>query len=142
MYLEFYDTWSNVSTIRSIPAPSIYGPMRLSITLRNDEPRTTVFNTYPSPPATPILTNEKGGIPFSRLTVSNNSLMVPYLINPAQSDNLLLIRNDNALRKNHFYIVRICGYEEDTTSGTIIRTFHDVYRCLYTSTIFNDIYQE
>lgn len=142
MYLEFYDTWSNVSTIRSIPAPSIYGPMRLSVSLRNDEARTSIYNVYPDPPTIPNLNHQKGGIPFSRLAVSNNSIMIPYLINPAQSDNKLLIRNDNSLRKNHFYIVRICGYEEDTTGGTIVRTFHDVYRCLYTSTIFNDIYQE
>lgn len=142
LYLEFYDTWSNVSMMRNIPAPSIYGPMRLTINLVTDEARNTTFDTYPTPPSTPIPTNQKGGIPFSRLAVSNNNIMIPYLIEPTQSDNLLLIRNDNALRKNHFYVVRICGYEEDNTTGTIIRTFHDVYRGLYTNSIYNNIYEE
>lgn len=141
LYLEFYDTWSNVSTIKPIPAPSVYGPMRLSIGL-TDEPTTNIFNEYPEPPNVPSPTSQIGGISFSKLSISRSDIEIPYLINENLNNGLRLIRNDNLLRKNHFYIVRLCGYEEDSSSGSIIRTFHDIYRGLYTSDIYNDIYEE
>lgn len=140
LFIEFYDPWSNVSTIRNVPAPSIYGPMRLVMNLQN-EPRTMVFDAYPDS-GTVSTTAQRGGIPHTKLAISNNEVAVPILINPAQSNNKLLIRNDNSLRKNHFYIVRICGYEETAENGEVVRTYHDAYRALYTNTAYNELYEE
>lgn len=137
MYLEFYDTWSNVSTIRSIPTPSNYGPMRLVLNLKN-ESRNLTFDTYN--PTAGLNTSQRGGVLFENLTVSQNEIAVPYLVNPDRNDGYQLIRSDNALRKNHFYIVRICGYEEFEENGEMKRIFHDAYKCLYTNTAYNDLY--
>lgn len=137
MYLEFYDTWSNVSTIRSIPTPSNYGPMRLVLNLKN-ESRNLTFDTYN--PTVGLNTSQRGGVLFENLTVSQNEIAVPYLVNPDRNDGYQLIRSDNALRKNHFYIVRICGYEEFEENGEMKRIFHDAYKCLYTNAAYNDLY--
>ena len=142
MYLEFYDLWSNVSTIRNIPSPSIYGPMRVVMNLSN-EPKTTVFDTFDVTGS--VLGKQRGGIPFNKLSESTHNINVPYLQdgakNRTEENPLLLVRED--LRKNHFYIVRICGYEEFVDDdGVSQRTFHDAYKCLYTNSAYNDIYDE
>lgn len=141
MFVEFYDPWSNVSTVRNIPSPSIYGPMRLVMNLDTNE-KTKIFDPYPASGAINPA-NQKGGIPFSKLIVSESEIMIPTLIDPTKSENRLLVRSDNALRKNHFYIVRICGYEEEVNdSGTITRIYHDAYRALYTNEAYNKLYDE
>lgn len=135
LFLEFYDPWSNVSTIRTVTNPSIYGPMRLTIDLV-DEPKTQVFDTYPNNGG------QYGGIPMSRLIESNSLNNKPILIDPSKSNGKLLIRSDNSLRKNHFYLVRICGYEEVVNGEVVTYIKNDVYRGLYTNIAYNDIYTE
>lgn len=125
MYLEFYDTWSNISTIKTIPSPSIYGPMRLSIPLV-DEPKTQVFSS-----------NSHGGIPSTKVRESTDPVNIPHLVNAAKTDGKKLIRIDDSLRINHFYLVRICGYE--TVSGEV--KHYDIYRGLYTNSAYNELYE-
>lgn len=135
LFIEFYDTWSNVSTIRTVTNPSIYGPMRLTVDLVS-EPRTQVFDTYPNN------AGQYGGIPMSKLIESVSINNKPVMIDPVKSNGKLLIRSDNALRKNHFYLVRICGYEEIINDDVVTYVRNDVYRGLYTNVAFNDIYTE
>ena len=138
MYVEFYDPWSNISTIKTVSNPSTYGTMIMVMNLVN-EPRTEVFNPWDGSNTT---AKQLGGVVFSKLKENTSQIVNPILINPAKTANKKLIRSDEALRKDHFYIVRVCVYDEhynEVTKQTEI-TYSHFYKALYTSDIYNELY--
>ena len=129
LYLEFYDLWSNYSLIVPYNSPSIYTPMRLSIPLVN-EPTTDIFDN-----------NQLGGTLRSKLTENLNVIEKSFLTNPSKTENKHLIRRDLMLRKNHIYLVRICGVERIVEDNEVIETiYNDVYKLIYTTEAYNNIY--
>lgn len=131
IYLEFYDTWSNYSVITRYDSPSFFGSMRLNIPLIN-EPRTEIFDN-----------DQLGGTKLINLRDNEDSINIPVMIDPSKSNNRTLVRNEFTLRKNHFYLVRICGIERFLENGEITDVvYNDVYKALYTNVAFNDIYEE
>lgn len=140
MYLEFYDPWSNISSFKVIQSPSIYSNMNLSINLV-DEPRTNIFDNYTANNAN--TKNQKGGVPFTKLSPYVDGVLEPLLVNADHNNGIKLVRNDESLRKNHFYIVRICLYEEiENDENQIERKYYNYYKALYTNTAYNDLYDE
>ena len=129
LYLEFYDVWSNYSVITTYTDPSIYGPMRINIPLIN-EPRTEVFNN-----------EQSGGTNFTNLVDNLDTIHLPVMVNLAQNNGKNLVRRTFELRKDHFYIVRICGIERVIENDTLVDIiYNDVYKLLYTNTAYNSIY--
>ncbi len=129
VYLEFYDLWSNYSVITTYPSPSVYGPMRLNIPLI-DEPATEIFNTV-----------QTGGTLFTELADNLDTVHIPVMVNLPANSGSNLVRRNFELRKDHFYIVRICGIERVIENDILTNTiYNDVYKVIYTNTAFNDIY--
>lgn len=129
LYLEFYDLWSNYSVITTYNSPSVYGPMRINIPLVN-EPRTEIFDT-----------EQTGGTSFNNLTNNLDTVHYPVMVNLAANGGDNLIRRTFELRKDHFYIVRICGIERVIEDDVLIdQIYNDVYKVIYTNTAYNDIY--
>lgn len=131
VYLEFYDMWSNYSVITTYPSPSVYSPMRLNIPLV-DEPANTTFDD-----------DQTGGTRFVQLMESVDLVNKPVMVNLAANDGKNLIRRNFELRKNHFYLVRICGIEKVIENGEIVETiYNDVYKGLYTTPAYNSTYDD
>lgn len=116
LYVEMYDPWSDVSTIKKVDNPSSLGINNISFDTK-DEPGIEIFDE-----------NTVGGI-------DRNNLSTESKFDPIRKPTLgskTYIRKDFALRKNHFYIVRICALNQD---GTVLK---NIYRVVYTSDILND----
>lgn len=116
LYLELYDPWSDVSTIKKVDNPSSFSINNIS------------FDTK----------LELGSEEFNDSTIGGiniNDLLTEEKFDPIRKPILgskKYIRKDFSLRKNHFYIVRICSINQD---GTIDK---NIYRVLYTSSVLND----
>lgn len=123
LYVEFYDPWSDYSVVKTIDNPTYFGINSFIMELV-DEPAIDTFNT-----------NTRGGTPTSELMDNSDNSYEKTLLNSTG-----LIRRNGALRKNHFYIVRISGVDADLTTAPATYTHYDLYKGLYTNTMFNDIY--
>ena len=139
-YAEFYDPWSNASTLYHIEDFVSGADSLLSISLE-------------SRPATQVLSDtDVCGIPLSDLVSFANyhggdslkQLFVPTLTtnsNVTQGDKL--IRTSSYLRKNHFYIVKISAIEETFNESSVrILQYNDIYRCIYTNGVLNYNYTD
>ena len=116
LYLELYDPWSDVSTIKKVDNASSFSINNIS------------FDTKEEP----------GNETFDDLTVGGiniNDLLTEEKFDPIRKPILgskKYIRKDFSIRKNHFYIVRICSINQDGTTNK------NIYRVLYTSSVLND----
>ena len=125
LYIEFYDPWSDYSIIQVVDNPTYYGLNTVILPLVN-EPRTTTFDSMTA-----------GGTSMTKLITNPDT---DYAITLLNSTNL--IRNDQALRDNHFYIVRISGVDKTYNTGTGLFTYqhYDLYKAIYTTDMFNSVY--
>ncbi len=116
LYLELYDPWSDVSTIKKVDDASSYNINNIFFDLK-EETTNTNFND-----------SERGGININNLSgvSSFDPIRSPILGSKSY------IRKDYSIRKNHFYIVRICALNQDGT------TKMNIYRVMYTSNILNN----
>lgn len=116
LYIELYDPWSDVSTIKKVDDASSYNINNIFFDLK-EEPTNTEFND-----------SFRGGINVNNLTdISGfDPIRKPKLGSKA------FVRKDYSIRKNHFYIVRICALNQDGTEKI------NIYRVMYTSDILND----
>jgi len=123
LFIEFYDPWSDYSIIKRVDNPTFYGINSVIIETIN-EPLVDQFDE------TTI-----GGTPINSLITNTDTTYENTLLNSTG-----LIRTTQVLRLNTFYIVRISGADSDTSSGSLTYTHYDLYKGLYTTSMFNDIY--
>lgn len=123
LYIEFYDPWSDYSIIKTIDNPTYYGINSVTMELV-DEPTTDIFNK-----------DTQGGTPKNLLIDNGDKTFEKTLLNKSG-----LIRTTTALRRNHFYIVRISGIDKDLTVDPITFKHYDLYKGMYTTTMYNNIY--
>jgi hypothetical protein len=125
LYVEFYDPWSDYSIIKTVDNPTYYGLNTVVMQLVNEPlidqfDATTVGGTLPSA----LITNPDTNYESSLLNSTN------------------LIRIDQSLRKNTFYIVRISGVDQiyNTSTGLYTYQHYDFYKGMYTTDMFNGVY--
>jgi len=123
LYVEFYDPWSDYSVIKVVDNPTYYGVNNVVVELI-DEPTTEIFNS-----------TQTGGTLNTKLITNNDTSYLKTLLNSTNK-----IRTTSTLRKNHFYIVRISGVDVDVTQNPTAYKHYDLYKGLYTTTMFNTIY--
>jgi len=123
LYVEFYDPWSDYSVVKVVDNPTYYGINSVVMQLI-DEPTTEVFDS-----------NQRGGTATSKLITNTDTTYLKTMLSSSY-----LIRTTSVLRKDHFYIVRISGVDVDVTQDPTEYTHYDLYKGLYTNTMFNDTY--
>lgn len=123
LYVEMYDAWSDYSVIKTVDNPTYYGINSVIFELV-DEPAVDVFNSTTT-----------GGTLNTNLITNLDTTLNKTLLNSTN-----LIRKDTSLRRNHFYIVRISGVDIDTSQPTISYTHYDLYKGLYSNSMFNANY--
>lgn len=123
LYVEFYDPWSDYSIVKVIDNPSYFGINSFIMELV-DEPATEVFNA-----------STKGGTPTNVLANNPDTTYEKTILNSTNQ-----IRTNAALRKNHFYIVRISGVDVNSSTSPATYTHYDLYKGLYTNDMFNTVY--
>lgn len=135
-YIEFYDTWSNVSTIVKV-----------------DDHENGIQTTTIIPLSKELVTQnfsdtDIGGIPVSNLKTltahyADNEFLkavLPTMGTQFQGENV--IKADGKLRKNAFYIVRISLVEVVTDGESAIVNYYDAYRCMKTTQETNDYFTD
>lgn len=123
LYVELYDPWSDYSIVKRIDNPTYYGLNSVILDLV-DEPRIDQFDS-----------TTVGGTPPNKLITNLDTTYEKTLLNSTNK-----VRTTTTLRKNHFYIVRVSGVDQDTSTGSIVYTHYDFYKGVYTSDMFNGIY--
>lgn len=99
VYLEFYDVWSNCSTIIDIDNPNQFGTNMINIDTTNEE-LTKIFND-----------NVRGGINMIDLDILETSTRISPQLPSDETINGItgkLKRKNKILRPYNLYIVRIC----------------------------------
>jgi hypothetical protein len=125
LYVEIYDPWSDYSILKTVDNPTYYGTNTVTIEFNNE----VAIDQFDS--------TTVGGTPPDKLTANTDTEYEKTLLNSTN-----LIRIDQTLRKNHFYIVRISGVDRlyDSDTETFTYAHYDLYKGLYTNTMFNSIY--
>ncbi len=124
LYVEFYDPWSDYSIIKTVDNPTYYGINTVIVELV-DEPRVDTFTATTT-----------GGTSPSKLQNNSDTVYEKSILNSTN-----LIRTDQKLRRNHFYIVRISGADRvKDNNGSFTYDHYDLFKGMYTNTMFNDIY--
>jgi len=127
LYVELYDPWSDFSVLRTVDNPTYYGINTVTIELNND----STIDQFDS--------TTVGGTSPDKLIVNPDTIYEKTLLNSTN-----MIRSDQTLKKNHFYIVRVSGVDRtyDSSTETFSYVHYDFYKGLYTKTctIFNKIY--
>lgn len=123
LYIEAYDPWSNYSVVKTVDSPTYYGVNTVTFDLV-DEPLIDQFD------GTTV-----GGTNPLKLITNTDTTYRKTLLNSTS-----LIRTDDSLRKNSFYIIRISGVDKSIVSGSIVYTHYDFYKGLYTNDMFNDVF--
>ena len=135
-YIEFYDTWSNTSTI-----------------VKANDHENGIQTTVVVPFSTELLTqtfnnDDIGGIKKTNLKTleanyAENEFLKAVLptVGTQYQDNYV-IKADGKLRKNAFYVVRISLVEVITDGETATVNYYDVYRCMKTTQETNDYFTD
>ncbi len=123
VYAEFYDVWSNVSSILELT--DIDGVCSFSdgidLTAQN-YPKTKIFNE-----------TEFGGIPAQQ-TITDQRAKLPKRELSYQQNNVVL-NSPFRLQKNRFYVFALYYTIEDSLTEEIFTK--GIYRYLYTNAVFN-----
>lgn len=127
LYVEFYDPWSNYSVVRTVDNPTYYGINSVIVDVINEP----VIDQFDS--------TTVGGTDPSKLITNPDTEYESTLLNSTN-----LIRTNQVLRANQFYIVRISGVDRifDPNSNTFTYTHYDFYKALYVTDMFNSVYTE
>ena len=128
LFVEVYDPWSDVSTIKKIDDPTPYGI------------NTVLFDLVDEPRKKEVPDVSLGGIPMSKVEQKNVSsysqekyhAIIPK---PYSGQDFIYVRKSSELRKNHYYILRVSMVETDSTTG--INTYKYFLKSLYTMDIMN-----
>lgn len=125
LYVEFYDPWSDYSIIKTVDNPTYYGLNTVILETIN-EPLVNTFDSVTT-----------GGTPTSKLINNSDTEYEKSLLNSTN-----LIRSDQVLRLNTFYIVRISGVDQiwDPVGNVFTYQHYDFYKGMYTTDMFNSIY--
>jgi len=123
LYIEFYDPWSDYSVVQTVDNPSFYGLNSVILPLVT-EPYISQFDS----------TTTGGTLP-SLLITNPDTIYAKTMLNSTNQ-----IRINQALRLNGFYIVRISGVDTAYSGGTYTYTHYDLYKGLYTTDMFNSVY--
>jgi len=123
LYVEFYDPWSDYSVVKVIDNPTYYGVNSIQMELV-EEPAITTFNSTTA-----------GGTARVNLIPNPDVTIQKTLLNSTG-----LIRNSTALRRNHFYIVRISGVDIDYSTQVPTYKHFDFYKGMFTNKLLNDLY--
>lgn len=125
LYVEFYDPWSDYSIVKTVDNPTYYGT-------------NTVILDYTSEPIVDQYDDTTvGGTSPLKLITNPDTDYEKTMLNSTN-----LIRTDQVLRENHFYIVRISGVDKtyDTETGLFTYAHYDFYKGMYTNDMFNATY--
>ena len=133
LFVEVYDPWSDVSTIKKIDDPTPYGINTVLFDLV-DEPRKK---------ETPSIS--LGGIAMTKVETKiiggdndyNKEKYHAVIPVPKSGENFIYIRKSSELRKNHYYIIRISLVETDSTG---VNTYKYFLKSLYTMDIMNQYF--
>lgn len=125
LYVEFYDPWSDYSIVKTVDNPTYYGINSIIVEL-TDEPRINQFDS-----------TTVGGTNPAKLITNPDTDYEKTLLNSTN-----LIRTDQVLRRNHFYIIRVSGVDKAYNDTTQLYEYkhYDFYKGMYTTDMFNTIY--
>ncbi len=123
LYIEFYDPWSDYSIVKPVDNPTFYGI------------NTVIIGTVNEPLVDQFDSTTVGGTPANKLITNTDTTYQKTLLNSTG-----LIRTDQFLRLDTFYIVRISGVDSDTSTGSLVYNHYDFYKGIYTTSMFNDVY--
>jgi hypothetical protein len=125
LYVEFYDPWSDYSVVKAVDNPTYFGINTIILPLVN-EPKIDQYDS-----------TTVGGTNPNLLITNPDTDFAKTLLNSTN-----LIRSNQSLRLNHFYIVRISGVDKtyNTSTSLYVYTHYDLYKGMYTTDMFNSIY--
>lgn len=134
LFVELYDPWSDVSTIKKIDDPTPYGI------------NTVLFDLVDEPRKKEIPTVSLGGIPMAKVETKiiggdndyNKEKYHAVIPVPKSGENFIYVRKTSELRKNHFYILRVVCVEPNLTNDGFIYKYF--VKSLYTMDILNDYF--
>ena len=133
LFVEVYDPWSDVSTIKKIDDPTPYGI------------NTVLFDLVDEPRKKETPETSLGGIPMNKVETKiiggdndyNKEKYHAVIPVPKSGENFIYVRKSSELRKNHYYIIRISLVETDSTG---INTYKYFLKSLYTMDIMNQYF--
>lgn len=123
LYAEFYDVWSNVSSILELGESDGVCDWDDVIDLSSqDYPKNKIFNE-----------TEFGGIPVQETTTDQRAKLPKRGLNYQQ--NNVVLKSPFRLQQNRFYVFAIYYKIEDSQTGDVFTK--GIYRYLYTNDAFN-----
>ena len=141
LFVELYDPCSDCSTVKKVDDPTQYGINTVLFDLV-DEPIVKLNDSI-----------TRGGVLYSELTGQDVSIynleqyhaMIPtpvstVVVQGEPAKNIIYVRNNSNIRKNHFYIVKITMVETSIVDGLTTYVYNHFIKSLYTNNKFNQYY--
>lgn len=141
LFVELYDPCSDCSTVKKVDDPTQYGINTVLFDLV-DEPIVKLNDSI-----------TRGGVLYSELTGQDVSIynlekyhaMIPtpvstVVVQGEPAKNIIYVRNNSNIRKNHFYIVKITMVETRIVDGLTTYVYNHFIKSLYTNNKFNQYY--
>lgn len=130
LFVELYDPVSDCSTIKKVDDPTQYGINTVLFDVV-DEP---VIDTNDDTTRKGILYTELDQKKVSDYNLEKYHAIIPL---PKSGTDYIYTRKYSKVRKNHFYIIRICSVEKYSSNNYVYNYF---MKSLYTIDLFNQYY--
>lgn len=120
-YIELYDSWADISTIKELSSYNLYGSNTVRIEALSET----------------LVEDDFGGIDNNNVSIHDNTGDVQVLLSKDRR-----YRKDGMIRLDHFYMIRICLVEANVVNDVKSLTYHDMYKTIFTDKSLNSSYND